>query len=97
RRGQGIEGVRRRDDPRTDVDAIRAQTPRISLAIHTFVVLCGDQWHLAHVVWEHEMREEFAGLLGVRLHVCELRIVELPRLLEELVADRDLPIVMQER
>ena len=60
-------------------------------------MLRGDDRHLAHVVRELEVREELARLFGVRLHVRELGVVELSRLLEEFVTHGDLPVVVQER
>src|SRR5437867_12038060 len=43
------------------------------------------------------MREELTGLLGVGLHVLELRLVKLARLEQELVARRDLAVIVKER
>src|SRR2546430_6670496 len=43
------------------------------------------------------MREELSGLFGMRLHVLELGVVELAGLEEELIAHRDLAVVVEER
>src|SRR5207249_9804240 len=95
--GECIEDVSRCDDARANVDVVGVESPGISLPIHTLVVLRRDHRHLAHVEREDETREELRGLLGVRLHVRELGLVELSRLLEELVAHRDLAVVVQQR
>src|SRR5437899_321310 len=61
------------------------------------MVLRGHDRHLAHVVRKFEATEKLPGLLGVRLHVGELGIVELARFRQNFVAHGDLAVVVEER
>ena len=94
RRGQGVEDIGRRNDPRAKEDLLRRQTPRVALSVHTLVMLRGNDRDVAHVLREDEVREELTGLLGVLLHVLELGLVELSRLEQELIGNRDLAVVV---
>src|SRR5438477_4163813 len=97
RRGERGEGVSRRDDPRAKKDALRRQGPGVALAVHALVMLPADHRNMGHVLGEHEVSEEFAGLLGMGLHVFELGLVELSGLEKKLVAYRDLAVVVEQR
>ena len=96
RRGERVEDVGGRDDPRADEDLFGGKAARVPVPVHTLVVLSRHDRDVAHVPREFEVREELACLLRVGLHVRELGVVELPGLLEEAVAHRDLPVVVQQ-
>jgi len=60
------------------------------------VVLRRDLGDLTHVGREDEVAEELRGLLGVGLHIRELRVVQLAWLLQKTVADGDLAVVVEQ-
>ena len=92
--GEGIEGLGDEDDPPPQGDVFSRQAIWVSLTIEPLVVVADKRCGLPQEV---HLPDDSLPQLGVLTDHIELLIGQLPRLSQNLLADHDLPHIVEQR
>ena len=92
--GQGLEGVRHREHPSRQRNLFAFKPVGIPRSVPALVMVADGRQHR---VREVDVRQDVRGHRRVGLDLLEFHLGELPRLVQEMVGDGQLPDVVQER
>ena len=93
-RRERVEAVDDRQDPRADRDVLAADAARVAGAVPVLVMAVHDRHDGIRELHE---REDVRADVDVALHLLELRVRQLARLVEDVLGHGQLPGVVQQR